>query len=146
VDYLVTALAEAPTDEVWRLFIDIERWPDMTRSMREVRRIDSGPLRVGSEAIIRQPRLPRARWRVTALEPGHSFTWETTAPGLTTAGDHVVAADGPRARITHTHRQSGPLAGAADAVYGRLSRKYLSMELEGYRLGAESARGRPRGA
>jgi hypothetical protein len=79
VEHRVTAIAEASAEEVWRLFVDVERWPEMTRSMREVRRVDSGTLRVGSEAIVRQPRLPRARWRVTALEPGRSFTWETTA-------------------------------------------------------------------
>jgi uncharacterized membrane protein len=142
VEHRVTAIAEAPAEEVWRLFVDVERWPEMTRSLREVRRVDSGILRVGSEAIVRQPRLPRARSRVTALEPGRSFTWETTAPGVTTAGDHFVEADGQRAVITLTLRQHGPLARLTDAVMGRLARTYLSMELEGFRRGAESARDR----
>jgi uncharacterized membrane protein len=140
VEYHVTAIAEAPAEEVWRLFVDVERWPELTRSMREVRRVDSGPLRVGSEAIVRQPRLPRARWRVTALEPGRSFTWETTAPGVTTAGDHLVEADGQRAVITLTLRVHGPLARLADAVTGRLARRYLSMELDGFRQGVAGNR------
>jgi uncharacterized membrane protein len=143
VEYHVTAVAEAPAEEVWRLFVDLERWPELTRSVREVRRVDSGPLRVGSEAIVRQPLLPRARWRVTALEPGRSFTWETTAPGVIAAGEHLVEADGQRAVITITLRQHGPLARLTDAVTGRLARRYLSMELEGFRRGAESARGAP---
>lgn len=140
MEHRVTAIAGAPAEEVWRLFIDLERWPEMTRSMREVRRVDSGTLRVGSEAIVRQPRLPRTRWRVTELEPGHSFTWETTSPGVTTAGVHLVEADGQRAVITLTLRQHGPLARLTDAVTGRLAQTYLSMELEGFRLEAESAR------
>jgi hypothetical protein len=49
--------------------------------MREVRRMDTGPLRVGSEAIVKQPGLPRARWRVTEIEPDYSFTRETSAGG-----------------------------------------------------------------
>jgi len=47
-------------------------------------------LAVGSEAVVRQPGLPRTRWRVTELEPGHSFTWESAAGGVTTAGSHIV--------------------------------------------------------
>jgi hypothetical protein len=79
----------------------VERWPELTKSVLEARRADRGPLRVGSEAIIKQPRLPRARWRVTELDPGHSFTWENTA---------------------------------------RLSRRYLSMEIDGFRRTAASVR------
>ena len=138
----MTTAVGAPAEEVWRLFTDVERWPEMTDSMREVRRVDAGPLRVGSEAIVRQPRLPRARWRVTELEPGRSFTWQTTAAGVTTAGGHVVAANGQRAAvITLTLRQHGPLAPLVHAITGRLARRYLSMELEGFRRTAESARG-----
>jgi hypothetical protein len=61
---------------------------------------------------------------------------------VTTAGDHLVEADGQRAVITLTLRQHGPLARLTDAVTGRLARTYLSMELEGFRRGAESARDR----
>jgi uncharacterized membrane protein len=140
MEYRVTATADAPADEVYRLFIDVERWPEMTASIREVRRLDSGPIRVGSEAIVRQPRLPPARWRVTELEPGRTFTWETTAAGVTTVGEHVVEQDGQRAVITLTLRMHGPLAWLATALWGGLARKHVSMELEGFRRTAESAR------
>ena len=138
MEYRVTTPVNAPAEQVWRLFVDMGRWPEMTASMREVRRTDSGPLGVGSEAIVRQPRLPRARWRVTEMDPGRSFTWETSAGGVTTAGDHIVEPDGQRAVITISLRQYGPLAGLAKAVTGRLNRKYLSMEMEGFRRTAES--------
>jgi len=136
----MTTAVGAPAEEVWRLFTDLERWPQMTASMREVHRVDTGPLRIGSEAIVRQPRLPKARWRVTELDPGRSFTWQTTAAGVTTAGEHIVAADGERAVITLTLRQHGPLAPLVHALAGRLARRYMSMELEGFRRTAESAR------
>ena len=77
MERLFTTQVDAPADDVWRLFVDVERWPELTESMREVSRIDSGPLRLGSEALIKQPGLARARWKVTELEPGRSFTWET---------------------------------------------------------------------
>jgi uncharacterized membrane protein len=139
MEHRVTTTADAPADEVYRLFIDVERWPEMTASIREVRRLDSGPIRVGSEAIVRQPRLPPARWRVTELEPGRTFIWETTAAGVTTAGEHVVEQDGERAVITLTLRMHGPLAWLAAVAWGGLARKHVAMELEGFRRTAASA-------
>ena len=72
-EYRISTAVKAPAETVWDLFTDVERWPQMTKSIDEARRIDGGPLRVGSEAIIKQPRLPRTRWKVTELQPGHSF-------------------------------------------------------------------------
>jgi uncharacterized membrane protein len=141
MEHHVTTAVGAPAEEVWRLFTDLERWPRMTASMREVRRVDTGPLRIGSEAVVRQPRLPEARWRVTELDPGRSFTWQTTSAGVNTAGDHIVAADGERTLITLTLRQHGPLAPLMRVLAGRLARRYMSMELEGFRRTAESPHG-----
>ncbi len=135
----MTTAVNAPPEEVWRLFVDLERWPEMTKSIREVHRVDDGPLRIGSEAIVKQPRLPRARWRVTELEPGRSFTWETTSGGVTAAGGHIVDADGQGSVITLTLCLHGPLAWLMEAFLGRLSRRNLSMEMEGFRRTAESA-------
>jgi uncharacterized membrane protein len=139
----VSIPADTSPEDVWRLFVDLERWPEMTKSMREVRRLDSGPLRVGSEAVVRQPGLPRTRWRVTELEPGHSFTWESAAGGVTTAGSHIVEADGRGAMITLTLSQHGPLAGVVGVLVGRRARRYVSMEAEGFRRTAESVRSGP---
>src|ERR1700753_3558426 len=102
MEHHVSAAVDAPAGTVWKLFTDLERWPELTASITELRRTDTGPLRVGSEAVVRQPRLPPARWRVTELEPGRSFTWETSAPGVTTAGGHEVTSDGQRTVITLT--------------------------------------------
>ena len=139
MEYRVTATAGAPPAQVYRLFIDVERWPELTQSMRSVRRLDGGPIRVGSEAKVSQPRLPSARWRVTELEPDRRFTWETTAGGVTTVGDHRVEPDGPGSKITITLRTHGPLAGVIDLLMGRLARRHVDMELEGFRSAADTA-------
>ena len=136
----VTTTVDAPPEQVWPLFVDLERWPEMTKSIREVRRVDQGPFQVGSEAIIKQPRLLPARWRVTELEPGHSFIWETTTGAVTSVGAHIVDADGQGSKITLTLRMHGPLARLAYAFLGGLSRRYLLMEMEGFRRAAESVR------
>lgn len=139
MEYRVTATAGAPPAQVYRLFIDVERWPELTPSTRSVHRLDSGPIRVGSEAIVRQPRLPQARWRVTEVEPDRSFVWETRGGGVTTVGDHRVEPDGSGSRITLTLRTHGPLAGLTDLIVGGLARRYVAMELEGFRAAADTA-------
>jgi len=138
MEYRVTATAGAPPAQVYRLFIDVERWPELTQSMRSVQRQDSGPIQVGSEALVRQPRLPATRWRVTELEPDRSFVWQTRSGGVTTIGDHRVEPDGPGSKITITLRTQGPLAGVADLLMGGIARRYASMELEGFRSAADA--------
>ncbi len=140
MEHHLTTAADASPEQVWALFVDVERWPEMTKSISAVRRVDEGPLHVGSEAIIEQPLLPRACWRVTELEPGHSFTWETSARGITTVGGHIVDADGQGSRITLTLRMHGPLARLLYAFTSRLSRRYLTMEMDGFRRTAGSVR------
>jgi uncharacterized membrane protein len=141
MEHHVTTAADASPEQVWALFVDVERWPELTKSVSAARRVDEGPLQVGSEAIIEQPRLPKARWRVTDLAPGHFFTWETRAPGITTVGGHIVEPAGQGSRITLTLRMHGPLARLLYALTSRLSRRYLTMELEGFRRTAEWAEG-----
>jgi uncharacterized membrane protein len=140
VEHRVTASAAASPDEVWRLFTDWERWPEMTQSIRALRRLDSGPVKVGSAAVVRQPRLPPVRWRVTELDPGRSFIWEARSLGVVTMGGHLVEEGEQGSVITLTLRHQGPLASLMDALTSRLSDRYISMELEGFRRTAEAGR------
>jgi uncharacterized membrane protein len=140
MEYQVTTAVDAPPEQIWPLFLDIERWPQMTKSISEVHRLDSGPIHVGSEAMVRQPRLPRARWRVTEMESNHSFIWETASAGVTTSGGHVVTATEQGSELTLTLRMTGPAAGLMSVLLGRITRRYLAMEMDGFRRTAESAR------
>jgi uncharacterized membrane protein len=137
MEHHVTTAVGAP-EAVWSLFVDVERWPEMIESVSDVRRVDSGPLRVGSEAIVRQPRLPQARWRVTEMEPGHSFLWQTSFPGVTSVGGHTVDADGQGSVMTLTLRMHGPLARPIFALTRARSRRYLAMEAAGFKRAAEA--------
>jgi uncharacterized membrane protein len=137
MDYEITMTVEAPAQRVWDLFVDVERWPKMTKSMQEVRRLEDGPFQVGSEALVKQPHLPRARWRVTSLDPGRSFAWQTSSGGVTTTGTHVVDGNGSGSTVTLGLHQYGPLAWLATVLYRRRTRRYLSMEIEGFSRAAE---------
>jgi uncharacterized membrane protein len=140
MDYHLTTAVDASPEEIWALFTDVERWPAMNQSIRELHRLDSGPLHVGSEVIIKQMRLPRVRWRVTELAPGRSFSWESATRGVIAVGGHMVHAAGPGSTITITLETHGPMARLTHALTGNMSQRYLSMEIEGFRQAAEAGR------
>jgi uncharacterized membrane protein len=139
MEHRVSATVGASPAAVYQLFIDIERWPELSDSTRSVRRLDTGPLRVGSEAILKQPGLPSARWRVTELDPDRAFVWETKNGGVTTIGDHRVEPDGAGSTITITLRTRGPLAPVVDLLVAGAARRHVAMELEGFRAAADAA-------
>jgi uncharacterized membrane protein len=138
VEYSLSGAVNAPSEIVWNVLVDIERWPDITESFHEVRRLDFGPLAVGSEALVMQPRLPTARWRVTELDPQTGFVWEAKAGGVKSIGAHFVESRKGGSIVTLRLSQRGLLVGLTDLFVGDRVRKYLAMELEGFRRSAES--------
>jgi uncharacterized membrane protein len=129
--FSVTTDVAAPAERVWEVMSDVERWHEWTPSVTRVRRLDAGPLAVGSRAVIRQPKFPPALWKVVAMEPGRRFTWVSVAPGLRVVGHHAVepTAAGSRATL------SLDLQGIFGGVWGRLTReiteRYLGFEAGG---------------
>jgi uncharacterized membrane protein len=128
---------EAPPDVTWAVMSDGERWPEWTRSVTSVRRLDKGPLRVGSRALIRQPRFPPAVWTVTTLEPGRRFVWRSGMPGMWVYGDHAVepTATGSRATLRLTY--DGALARLMGRLTHGITNRYLDMEAAGLKQRSE---------
>ena len=87
-------LIEAPAQIVWDRTVEIERWPEWTPTVTSLKRLDDGPFRCGSAALIRQPGLPEARWVVTAMTPGEQFTWETRVRGMRMIATHKLSKEG----------------------------------------------------
>ena len=137
MEYQVSIDIDAPADAVWPVMSDGERWHEWTASVTSVRRLDRGPLRIGSRALIRQPRFPPAVWTVTALEPGRRFVWKSGMPGMWVYGDHAVSplASGTRATLTLTYE------GLLARIMGRMTRgitlRYLNMEASGLKRRSE---------
>lgn len=129
----------APPERVWAVMSDVARWPEWTASVTSVERLDDGPFGVGSRARVRQPRLPVAIWKVTAMEAGCYFEWQSAAPGLLSVGRHrvEVAGDGA-ARVMLSITWSGVLAPVVGWLFGKLSRRYVAMEAQGLKRRCES--------
>ncbi len=133
-----TVTVAAPPARVWEVVSDVEGWPEWHPACDEVRLLDPGPLRVGSRAVVRQPRLPAATWEVTELDEGRSFTWVTRAPGSVTTGGHHVTPTGDGATLTLELDQAGPLGTVVGLALRGLVGRYVGFEAEGIKARSES--------
>jgi carbon monoxide dehydrogenase subunit G len=129
----------APREVVWAVLVDVETWPQLTDSVTSLNRLETGPLRVGSRASIKQPRLPTSVWTVTELVDQERFTWDTTGPGWRTHAVHDVIPAGPGSCTLHLLLE---ITGPVGEVMGRLTagtaRRYVGMEAEGIKRHAEA--------
>jgi uncharacterized membrane protein len=112
-------IAAAP-ERVWQVIVDIESWPQWTKSVTDVKRLDSGPLQVGSRARLKQPALPPLTWKVTELQQGAQFSWVCRLPGVTTTW-------------------TGPLAGLVAALNRTRTHRLLETEANGAKARSERA-------
>ena len=137
----ITVEIAAPAERVWEVLTDVERWSEWTETVNSVTRLDEGPLRSGSRAKISQPKIPETEYVVTELDPGRSFTWVASGPGVKTTARHDVEAlpDGG-ARVTLAVEQSGWLGSVMGRFYRSLTRRYLANEAAGLKARSEGER------
>ena len=122
-----TTTIDAPADLVWRTVKDVEKWPEWTPTMLEVR-LRGDDLRAGSVASVRQPKQPVRTWTVTALNEGRSFTWASAGRWLRMSADHVVTEENGRTTVLLTFALSGPMARLANLLAGRFIRQAITTE------------------
>ncbi|GAA3016329.1 SRPBCC family protein [Actinokineospora globicatena] len=130
----------APAARVWEVYRDIEWWPEWTASVTSITALGGGPLRVGSRARIRQPRLPTTVWTITEFEDGRSWTWVAGGPGARTVATHTVEPLGDGARAVLTLEMTGPLGLVIAKLTAGLTDRYLALEAEGLKARAEGTR------
>jgi uncharacterized membrane protein len=129
----------APSDAVWAVYADVERWPTWTASVRSVELVGGDALAPGVRARIDQPRLPRVTWTVTELTPGRSWAWEARSPGAHTVARHVLTPVGDGStRVETSIDQGGPIGALVGRLYAGLTRRYLRMEAEGLKARCEA--------
>ena len=133
-------IAAAP-ELVWRVMEDAERWHEWTPSVRSIRVLDK-PLRVGSRALIRQPRFPPALWTVTALDPGRRFTWKSGLPGLWVHAHHAADPIAGGTRVTLRLRYEGAIARLMGRLTRGITNRYLEYEANGLKRRSEETAAR----
>lgn len=138
----------APIDLVWRVWTDVERWPQWMESMDHVDLASSGgaiegePLQLGSKVWIAQPRMANATYEVTELTPGRSWTWVAHSPGTTTTITHELTATGAAATRTDTTVDiTGPIGAIAGFAVRKRAQRYLEMEAVGLQAACAVAAG-----
>lgn len=120
----VTIPIAASAEAAWIVLADLERWPTWTASMTSVERIGAGELAPGLRVKVKQPRLLAAEFVVTEVQRGRSFTWVSTAPGITSTGVHELADTGPgTSEATLALEMTGPLGGLVGVLFGGLIRR-----------------------
>lgn len=129
----------APPARVWAIMSDIERWHEWTASITAVRRLDDGPMRVGSKAHVKQPKLAGSVFEVTSWQPERGFDWVTKSPGISGLGRHLVEPSAHGSRVTLSVTFSGPLSGLVALFFGGLTARYIKMEAEGLKRRAEAS-------
>ena len=131
-----TVVIDAPVDTVWNMTVDVTNWPSITPTMRRVVRLDDGPMRVGSQARIKQPRQAEAVWTVTHLDDRREFTWQTKRFGLTMTGSNRLEPVGAGCRNTLTLDVRGPGAGLFGRLFGRVLQSSIVTENAGFQTAA----------
>lgn len=136
--FSVKVSIDAPPEKVWRIMSDVEHWSIWTPSIKRIRRLDRGEFAVGSRALVFQPRLPPAIWRVTSLEPGREFTWISSGPGIRATGLHQVEPEGAGSAVTLSLTYEGVLAVVTARILGAITGRYLGWEAAGLKKQSES--------
>lgn len=137
-DFCITVDILAPTERVWEVMADIERWHEWTPSISEVIREDDHPLVVGSRVVIRQPGFPPARWVVKDMVPGTRFSWVSTAPGLHVSGHHSVESTPAGSRATLRLEIRGLFGAIWGVMTKRITERYLGLEANGLKARSEN--------
>jgi hypothetical protein len=138
--FSITVDIAATPERVWAVMSDIEHWSDWTPTVKSIKRLGNGPLAPGSLALVRQPRLPPALWRVTSLEH-HSFSWRTGAPAAWVLARHWIEPTAAGSRATLSLDFTGWLAPLIGRLTRGLNDRYLKLEALGLKRRCESGEG-----
>ncbi len=129
---------DAPPDKVWAIYIDVEKWPEWTASMKSVERLEDGPLALGKQARVQAEGTPTSVFTVTEFTDGRSFTWTTNTRGIKADARHIVEPDGDGTKATLGVRMDGLMATIFSPMIRRTATRNVHMEAEGLKRRCEA--------
>jgi hypothetical protein len=137
-EFIKTIHIDAPSERVWAVMSDVEHWHEWTASITRIDIRGGGPLHVGSQVTIRQPKFPPAIWNVTSFISEESFTWTSSGPGVLVTADHKIVAANNAWIVTLRLQFDGLLSSIFAALTTKINDRYMTMEAEGLRKRCES--------
>lgn len=129
---------EAPPEVVWKVMIDVEKWPEWTASMRKIELMGDAPFGKGSSARVAPRMAPRGVWTVTEFEENRSFTWEAKSANSVALAEHVIEPVDGGSRVTLSATVSGSwILKVAAPVLAIVVRRGVRQEAEGLKRRSE---------
>ncbi|MDX2283954.1 MAG: SRPBCC family protein [Bacteroidia bacterium] len=108
-----TIQTDAAPARIWQLWADVPGWPAWDSGLREAR-LD-GPFAAGAKGRLRPDRGPAARFVITALDPGRSYTFRSAIPFGGLYVKRTLSVQNGQTVFTHEVWFTGPLKG----LFGR---------------------------
>ena len=128
----------APPATVWRIWSDVNRWPEWNPDMKESR-LD-GPLKLGATGMINTKSGGKHDVVVTHFQDGRSFELESTAlPGTKMAIRATIAPSGAGTRISQGFKPRGLLAPLVGPMMSGQILKTFNAVLDGLKRKVETA-------
>lgn len=121
----------ARPDAVFDVLVDIESWPQWTKSMTSLEPLTPGDLAVGSRVRIRQPYMGARTWVVTELIRPSRFTWESTQAGVHLVARHDQTAQGRSTVARLGVSIGGPIGALVAPLAAARTRRFLELEANG---------------
>lgn len=123
---------------VWRVWSDVNHWPEWNPDMNESR-LD-GALKLGATGMINTKSGGKHDVVVTHFEDGRSFELESTAlPGTKMAIRATIAPSGTGSRITQGFEPRGMLAPIVGPMMGGMILKTFNSVLSGLKTKVEKS-------
>ena len=128
----------APPATVWRVWSDVNRWPEWNPDMKESR-LD-GPLKLGATGMINTKSGGKHDVVVTHFQDGRSFELESTAlPGTKMAIRATIAPSGAGTLISQGFEPRGLLAPLLGPMMSGQILKTFNAVLDGLKRKVETA-------
>jgi Polyketide cyclase / dehydrase and lipid transport len=131
-----TVETTAPPEKIWAAWTDVKRWPEWDTELASASL--EGSFALGAKGKLKPKRGPAARFSISELIPGESYTFTTRLPLCELkVRRHLTLKDGG-ACFTHEVSFVGPLSTVFANLLGRRYREALPVVMENLRNIAES--------
>jgi uncharacterized protein YndB with AHSA1/START domain len=132
-----TVETTAPPEKIWAAWTDVERWSQWDTELDSA--FLDGSFALGAKGRVKPKRRPAARFSISELIPGESYTFTTHLPLCDLkVRRRLTRKDGGGAFFTHEVSFVGPLSSVFANLLGQRYREALLVVMENLRKIAES--------